>query len=154
MTLPDVIKSIIDQSRHGFRDSDFVPTPCCYPTCNSSCYLYVDENGVKPLTRIVKIEEYLDYFANRSVADLAEIKESIKLLNSFSCCGVSTNQKEPVTDNGTNDIPSGISCCSVPNLDLKDIERNIKLIMIQSFMDPFRTLYEYHLWYLLMELTG
>src|SRR5918995_3887980 len=124
VTLPEVIKSISAQSMNNLKASDFVPTPCCFPTCNSSCYLYVDDNEVKPLARIVNVEEYLDYFTNRSIASLSEIKESFRILNSSECCG------------GENSSGTGMGCCGVP-LDLKGIEKNIKLIMIQSFMDPF-----------------
>jgi uncharacterized radical SAM superfamily Fe-S cluster-containing enzyme len=123
VTLPEVIKSISDQSANNLKNSDFVPTPCCYPTCNSSCYLYVDDNEVRPLARVVNVEEYLDYFTNRSIASLSEIKKSFKILNSSECCG-------------SDSSASGMSCCGIP-IDLKGIERNIKLIMIQSFMDPF-----------------
>jgi uncharacterized radical SAM superfamily Fe-S cluster-containing enzyme len=73
VTLPEVIKCITEKSMHGLKDSDFVPTPCCFPTCNSSCYLYVDDKEVKPLARIVNIEEYIDHFTNRSVADLSQL---------------------------------------------------------------------------------
>ena len=124
VTSPEVIKSICAQSRNNLKASDFVPTPCCFPTCNSSCYLYVDDNEVKPLARIVNVEEYLDYFTNRSIASLSEIKESFRILNSSECC------------RGENSSGTGMGCCGVP-LDLKGIEKNIKLIMIQSFMDPF-----------------
>lgn len=120
VTLPEVIRSLSEQSENELKASDFVPTPCCFPTCNSSCYLYIDDNEVKPLARIVNVEEYLDYFTNRSIASLSEIKESFRILNSFECCNSS--------DTG--------GCCGIP-LDLKGVEKNIKLIMIQSFMDPF-----------------
>jgi uncharacterized radical SAM superfamily Fe-S cluster-containing enzyme len=123
VTLTEVIKSISEQSVNNLKASDFVPTPCCFPTCNSSCYLYVDDNEVKPLARIVNVEEYLDYFTNRSIASLGEIRESFRILNSSECCG-------------ENSSGIGMDCCSIP-LDLKGIEKNIKLIMIQSFMDPF-----------------
>lgn len=141
VTLPEVIKCITEYSKHNLIDSDFVPTPCCFPTCNSSCYLYIgddDKNEVKPLARLVNIEDYIDYFMNRSVGDLGQIRESIKVLNSFGCC---SGGLEDGLDciNSSNDYGSkGISnnCCSIP-LDLKGIEKNIKVIMVQSFMDPF-----------------
>lgn len=91
VTLPEVIKCIANHSKHSLKESDFVPTPCCYPTCNSSCYLYIGDNygdgiEVKPLARLVNIEDYIDYFMNRSVGDLGQVNESIKVLNSFDCC--------------------------------------------------------------------
>lgn len=124
VTLPEVIKSVSEQSMYNLKASDFVPTPCCFPTCNSSCYLYVDDREVKPLARIVNVEEYMDYFTNRSIASLSEIKKSFRILNSPQCC------------EGEGSSDTGMICCGIP-VDLKGIERNIKLIMIQSFMDPF-----------------
>ncbi len=124
VTLPEVIKCISEQSSNNLKVSDFVPTPCCFPTCNSSCYLYVDDKEVKPIARIVDVEEYLDYFTNKSIVNLGEIKESFRIINSYACCG----------ENSSHD--NGMGCCGIP-LDLKGIEKNIKLIMIQSFMDPF-----------------
>lgn len=124
VTLSEVIKGISDQSANNLKSSDFVPTPCCFPTCNSSCYLYVDNSEVKPLARIVNVEEYLDYFTNRSIASLGEIKESFKILNNSSACC------------GENSTDMAAACCGILP-DLKGVEKNIKLIMIQSFMDPF-----------------
>jgi 7,8-dihydro-6-hydroxymethylpterin dimethyltransferase len=157
VTLPEVIKCIANYSKHSLKDSDFVPTPCCFPTCNSSCYLYIDDNDdddgmeVKPLARLVKIEDYIDYFTNRSVGDLGQIKESIKVLNSFGCCSggpengldcsnssqsnsSQSNSSQSNSDYGDSVISN--NCYGIP-LDLKGIEKNIKVIMVQSFMDPF-----------------
>lgn len=135
VTLPEVIKYITKQSKHNLIDSDFIPTPCCFPTCNSSCYLYVDEKDTKPLARIVNVEEYLDYFINRSVADLGQIKESIRVLNSFGCC--CSEEAEGTSDSSDNEeISTMTNCCTIPD-NLKGIEKNIKVIMVQSFMDPF-----------------
>ncbi|MCI0501512.1 MAG: hypothetical protein L0Y61_07170, partial [Epsilonproteobacteria bacterium] len=152
VTLPEVIKYISEQSKHGLKNTDFVQTPCCFPTCNSSCYLYVDAKEVKPLARVVNVEEYLDYFANKSIADLGQIKESLQVLNSFDFCCCSSSNKDIVDELKEKNIASsydedGItkttfslspssSCCAIP-VDLKGIEKNVKLIMVQSFMDPF-----------------
>ena len=51
-----------------FRSSDFVPIPCCFPTCSSVTYAYLgDEGEVIPLPRILEVDQYLDYITNRSV---------------------------------------------------------------------------------------
>ena len=123
VTLHEVIKHTSVQSKNGLKDTDFIPNPCCFPTCNASCYLYVDDLEVRPLARVVNVEEYVDFFMNRSVADLGQIKESLKVINS-GCCGSSSS------DN------AGIACCTIP-VDLKGIEKNIKVIMVQAFMDIF-----------------
>jgi uncharacterized radical SAM superfamily Fe-S cluster-containing enzyme len=137
VTLPEVIKCITEKSMHGLKDSDFVPTPCCFPTCNSSCYLYVNDKEVKPLARIVNIEEYIDHFTNRSVADLGQIKESFRILNSLDCCCSSSDGSDcsKEIESGSDNI--NMSCCGILPVELKRIEKNIKLIMVQSFMDTF-----------------
>ncbi|MDE1767203.1 MAG: radical SAM protein [Thaumarchaeota archaeon] len=117
VTYPEVIKLACTQSKFGLIESDFVPNPCCFPTCNQSCYMYVDDKDTVPLARVVNVEDYIDYFTNRPVADLGQIKQSLNVLN--SCCG-----------DGQSSV-----CCTIP--DLRGIEKNIKVIMVQSFMDAF-----------------
>ena len=43
-TLADVIHGIAEQTEGMFVESDFIPVPCCHPTCRSATYAYV-ENG-------------------------------------------------------------------------------------------------------------
>ena len=38
LTIPDVIALIQEQTGDQFVKSDFVPVPCCFPTCNSVTY--------------------------------------------------------------------------------------------------------------------
>lgn len=86
---------------------------------------------------------------NRSVGDLGQIRESIKVLNSFGCCSGGTEIGSDCGDNSGGNGSNGNdvknldgrrnirgNCCSIP-LDLEGIERNIKVIMVQSFMDPY-----------------
>ena len=42
MTNPDILKLIEAQTEGMFLMSDFVPVPCCFPTCNSVTYAYID----------------------------------------------------------------------------------------------------------------
>ena len=35
LTVPDVLRAIDEQCGGTFLASDFVPVPCCFPTCNS-----------------------------------------------------------------------------------------------------------------------
>jgi len=48
MTNPDIIKLIAEQTEGMFVISDFIPVPCCFPTCNSVTYAYIH---VSDLTR-------------------------------------------------------------------------------------------------------
>ena len=63
-------------SRHSSRSaptgsgpSDFFPVPCCFPTCRSITYLLADEDDVMPIPRLLPMEDYLDYVANRALPD-------------------------------------------------------------------------------------
>jgi 7,8-dihydro-6-hydroxymethylpterin dimethyltransferase len=48
MTIPDVLRLIEAQTKGMFRTTDFVPVPCCFPTCNSVTYAFVKGNQVTP----------------------------------------------------------------------------------------------------------
>ena len=71
MTIPDVLRLIEAQTNGKFRTSDFVPVPCCFPTCNSVTYAFVEGDQVTPLPRIVNVNDYLDYISNRVLPDFS-----------------------------------------------------------------------------------
>ena len=58
MTIPAVLILIESQTSGNFQVSDFVPVPCCFPTCNSVTYAFIDGDTVTPLPRIVNVYEY------------------------------------------------------------------------------------------------
>ena len=41
VTIPDVIHGIVEQTKGRFVLEDFVPVPCCFPTCQVNSYVYV-----------------------------------------------------------------------------------------------------------------
>ena len=125
VTLSEVIKNISEQSTHGFRESDFVPIPCCFPTCGSATYVYMDGKEVKPLPRMVDVEDYLDYIKNTAVPDVDKVKEALQSLFSFGAVGGSEKT-----------VNSFCTVCDLPG-NLEGIESKIKMIMIQPFMDPY-----------------
>ena len=126
VTLPDVVKGIASQSRLGFRGSDFVPIPCCYPTCSSATYVYVAGGKVMPLPRAVNVQEYLDYFKNRTIVDIdSVVQEAFDSL--YSASSVPGSEKM---------IESYCTVCGIP-LDLNEIKDKVKMIMIQPFPDPY-----------------
>jgi uncharacterized radical SAM superfamily Fe-S cluster-containing enzyme len=55
MTIPDILRLIEAQTTEKFKVSDFVPVPCCFPTCNSVTYAFIDGDTVTPLPRIVNV---------------------------------------------------------------------------------------------------
>jgi len=48
VTIPDALGWMEAQTEGLFLKSDFVPVPCCFPTCNSVTYAYVDGDTVVP----------------------------------------------------------------------------------------------------------
>jgi uncharacterized radical SAM superfamily Fe-S cluster-containing enzyme len=131
MTIPDILKLIEEQTAGKFLGSDFVPVPCCFPTCNSVTYAFIDGETVTPLSRIVNVYDYLDYITNRVMPDFSlEIKQALEGL--WSSSSVSGSQKSAEQ--------FAISCkaCGLPEeLTVGDIAQNMLMIMLQDFMDPW-----------------
>ena len=69
LTSIDVVKSIAGQLPAWFEVSDFVPVPCCFPTCRTMSYALVDGGGVIPFTRLLDVDDYFDYVSNRVIPD-------------------------------------------------------------------------------------
>lgn len=85
MTIPDVVRHIETQTGGTFLASDFVPVPCCFPTCNSVTYAFVEDGKVTPLPRVLNVNDYLDYITNRVVPDFSrEIMTALEGLWSSS----------------------------------------------------------------------
>ena len=86
LTNSDVIDAIADQLPEWFRADDFVPVPCCSPTCRSATFALYDGEDLVPLPRLVDVELYLDYVTNRAVPDLA-VREALEGLWSAKAAG-------------------------------------------------------------------
>jgi uncharacterized radical SAM superfamily Fe-S cluster-containing enzyme len=131
MTIPDIVRLIESQTGGRFVASDFVPVPCCFPTCNSVTYAFVEGGVVTPLPRIVNVHDYLDYITNRVVPDFSlEIKSALEGLWSSSSVAGSPKSFQQLA----------LSCqaCEAPHgLTVGDIAKNMIMIMLQDFMDPW-----------------
>ena len=81
MTLPGVLHALESQSGGQFRVDDFRPVPCPYPTCSASAYAVVQNGEVIPITRLLDVDDYLDFVTNRTVPDLsAELRPMMEAL--------------------------------------------------------------------------
>lgn len=128
-TIPDVIKAIEMQTSGRFVVQDFVPVPCCFPTCTSVTYAYVEDGKVTPLPRVLDVKDYLDYLTNRTVPDLSqEIQKALEGLWSASAV--------PGTEAAGELL--GNACC---NLDLpalgRDLASRFFMVMVKDFMDLY-----------------
>ena len=132
MTIPDVLRLIEEQTESQFMVSDFVPVPCCFPTCNSVTYAYVDEHdgSVTPVTRLLEVDDYLDYITNRAVPDLGdEIKTALE--------GLWSSAAVPGSDKASRDFALSCAACDLPNMELGELANRVFMIMLQDFMDAW-----------------
>ncbi|MCA1680041.1 MAG: radical SAM protein [Actinobacteria bacterium] len=127
LTNSDVIDAIAAQLPEWFRRDDFVPVPCCSPSCRSATYVLYGGSDVVPLPRLVEIDDYLDYVTNRAVPDLA-IREALEGLFSASAAG------------GTDRAAERLECvaCGVGLPDeLQELAAKGFMIVVQDFQDPY-----------------
>ena len=140
VTIPDVLNGIVEQSQGVFTKDDFVPVPCCFPTCQVSTYVYVDGSTVVPLPRVVPVDQYLDYITNRTlprIPSLPSIQKALedlwsasavagseKTVGQFSCaCSVDLN------------LPFGYAQDMVK--ELSHLRKHVFQIAIKDFLDAY-----------------
>ena len=127
LTNVEVIRALATQLPEWFREDDFVPVPCCSPTCRSATYALYDGDDLIPLPRLVDVDDYLDYVTNRAVPDF-EVKEALEGLFSASAAG------------GTERTGERLECvaCAVglPS-ELQEVAAKGFMVVIQDFQDPY-----------------
>ena len=104
LTNADIIHGLVDQIPEWFMLSDFVPVPCCFPTCRSITYLLVDGENVVPIPRLVNVDDYLDYVSNRVMPDMS-VRGSLEKLWSASAV--------PGGDSGNTTAPLECATCGI-----------------------------------------
>lgn len=140
LTNSDIIHGIAAQLPEWFRPSDFVPVPCCFPTCRSITYLIVDqdpetgETTVVPIPRLINIEDYLDYVSNRVLPEDG-IRAALEKLWSASAFMGTQTTAEQLT------LTAEQLECAACGLDLPEVVKEISdkafMIVIQDFQDPY-----------------
>jgi uncharacterized radical SAM superfamily Fe-S cluster-containing enzyme len=151
MTIPDVLKNLQVQTEGLFQLSDFVPVPCCMPTCHFVTYALLDGESVIPIPRVVEIDQYLDYLKNRTLPSLNdEILHTLERLWSSSAQVGSERAAEDVQrtwtvadgpTNGDNRTSARCAACHA-HLPLtahtpRDFARHIFMVNARDFMDPW-----------------
>ena len=99
VTIPDVIHGIVEQTGGRFILEDFVPVPCCFPTCQVNSYVFVNGDTITPLPRMLNIDDYLDYITNRALPKLpnaADVQRALEGLWSASAVGWDGKDRRPV----------------------------------------------------------
>jgi uncharacterized radical SAM superfamily Fe-S cluster-containing enzyme len=127
LTNSDVIDAVCEQLPEWFRDDDFVPVPCCSPTCRSATFALYDGDDLIPLPRLVDVEDYLDYVTNRAVPDL-EVRTALEGLWSAKAAGGS----EPVVER-----LDCVACATGMPPELREVAARGFMIVVQDFQDPY-----------------
>jgi 7,8-dihydro-6-hydroxymethylpterin dimethyltransferase len=127
LTNSDVIEALCEQLPEWFRQDDFVPVPCCSPTCRSATFALYDGEDLVPLPRLVDVEEYLDYVTNRAVPD-PEVLAALEGLWSAKAAGGS----EPVTER-----LDCVACSTGMPPELREVAARGFMIVTQDFQDPY-----------------
>jgi len=129
MTNPDILRLIEEQTEGMFLTSDFVPVPCCFPTCNSVTYAYIEDGEVLPLPRILDIDQYLDYITNRALPQVnPDLKSALE--------GLWSSSAVPGLEKAASDFTISCAACGI-NVELGSIPGRMFMIMLQDFMDPW-----------------
>jgi len=125
LTNADVIKQCAAQLPEWFRVSDFVPVPCCFPTCRSMSYALVDGDALIPFTRLLEIEDYLDYLSNRVIPE-SDLQHALEQMFSSSA---------------TPGAERALLACESCGIDLpaalEDLREKVFMIVVQDFQDPY-----------------
>jgi len=127
MTIPDVLRSL-ETGGTTFRASDFVPIPCCQPSCSSVTYAYLGDDGeVIPLPRVLEVDQYLDYITNRTLPGID--REILHALEGLWSAG-----------SVPGDPTGGRFLCAACDLDLPaltDLARRVFMVQMRDFLDPW-----------------
>ncbi|MDA8200094.1 MAG: hypothetical protein M0Z54_11840 [Thermaerobacter sp.] len=130
LTIPDITRAIAEQTGGQFLQSDFLPIPCCFPTCNSVSYAFTNGDGVLPLARLINLENYLDYIANRVLPDQDAIRSALEAL--WSSAAV------PGTASFGADVLQACTVCGITGpQDLGAAGNSLFMILLQDFLDPW-----------------
>jgi len=127
LTNSDVIEAISEQLPEWFRTDDFVPVPCCSPSCRSATFALYDGSDLVPLPRLVEVEQYLDYVTNRALPD-PEVRTALEGLWSAKAAGGS----EPVAER-----LDCIACATAMPSELREVAARGFMIVVQDFQDPY-----------------
>ncbi len=125
LTNADVMRLICEQTPEWFVMDDFVPVPCCFPTCRSMSYALVDGESVIPFTRLFDIEDHLDYVTNRINPDPAVRHALEKMFSSSATAGA--ERALLACDSCSIDLPEA----------LRNIEHHFFMLVVQDFQDAY-----------------
>jgi len=128
-TIADVIHGIAEQTDGMFVENDFIPVPCCHPSCRTATYAFIDKGKVTPLPRVVEVDKYLDYITNRVLPDVQP--DLLKALEGLWSAG---------SVPGSTPMALRFLCatCSLPfRRNTSYVKNHVFMIAIQDFGDAY-----------------
>jgi uncharacterized radical SAM superfamily Fe-S cluster-containing enzyme len=155
LTIPDVLKALEAQTGGLFKLSDFVPVPCCMPTCNFVTYALLDGDAVTPITRVLEIDQYLDYLKNRTMPGLNDdlLQALERLWSSSAAVGSERAAADvartlrggaPANGHGAGEVTRAAERCGACQAHLplgqhapRDLARHLFMVNTRDFMDPW-----------------
>ena len=139
MTIPDVLHGIVNQTDQMFTLKDFVPVPCCFPTCQVNSYILTDGEEVLPLPRFLDVDKYLDYITNRAFPKIPSAPDIQKALEGlWSASAVAGAEKTAGLIAGACTDDSG--ACNIPLAlgdNLRHLKKYVFQIAIKDFLDAY-----------------
>ncbi|HEV2476314.1 MAG TPA: radical SAM protein [Candidatus Dormibacteraeota bacterium] len=138
ITIPDVLKGLEAQTSGKFKLEDFVPVPCCMPTCNFVTYALLEGETVTPIPRVVEVDHYLDYISNRTLPSLDdELLRTLERLWSSSAQVGSERSAADVHSLIGDSCPACHSRLPLSAHTPRDLARHVFMINTRDFMDPW-----------------
>ncbi len=149
LTIPDIVKALEAQTAGLFKLSDFVPVPCCMPTCNFVTYAMLDGDAVTPITRVLDVDQYLDYIKNRTMPGLNDdLLHGLERLWSSSAQVGSDRAAAEIASFALPALPESrtrsAERCSACHAHLplsahapRDLARHVFMLNVRDFMDPW-----------------
>ena len=137
MTIPDVIHGIVDQTDGMFTLKDFVPVPCCFPTCQVNSYALTNGDDVIPLPRMLEVDRYLDYITNRALPKMPSAEDIQRALEGlWSASAVAGAEKTArIFEGACADGACDIALTLGPSLG--QLKEYVFQIAIKDFLDPY-----------------
>jgi tetraether lipid synthase len=138
VTIPDVLKGLEAQTSGKFKLEDFVPVPCCMPTCNFVTYALLEGETVTPIPRVVDVDHYLDYISNRTLPSLDdELLRTLERLWSSSAQVGSERSAADVHSLIGDSCPACHARLPLSAHAPRDLARHVFMINTRDFMDPW-----------------
>jgi len=151
VTAPDILKGVEAQTGGVLRQTDFVPIPCCAPTCAFTTYAILSAGAVLPAPRVLAVDQYLDYMQNRTLPSLDA--ELLRMLERFwsASAPVGSDQLAAALFGAVGGPPVAgydpgwtADRCSACRLGLpmavhrpRDLAKHLFMVSVRVFMDPW-----------------